>query len=268
MILYYALGGGLGHLTRGRRVLEALGLTSDAAIVTASPYASDARVTGGIPVINVPAELEHNVDEHRAWMRGLDAERLLVDTFPGGMHGELCGLDMPMDLVARSLRWAEYRRAMPGELPSFDAAWLLEELEPEHDAFVRDNCRRSVPLDLSHPDTGTTEAAAPYWLIVHSGPEEEVRELIAYTSELRANAASPAERTLVATRCDVPLPEGFEKVDAYPAAALFARAERIVSAAGFNVMLETERWRDKHDVVPFARRFDDQYRRASRRRSG
>ena len=266
MILYYALGGGLGHLTRGRRVLESLGLTGDAAIVTASPYASDARVTGGIPVIDVSITLEHDVDAHRTWMRGLDADRLLVDTFPGGMHGELCGLDVPMDLVARSLRWAEYRCAVPGELPFFDTAWLLEELEPEHEAFVREHSRRSVPLDLVRPVAGAPEAAAPFWLIVHSGPEEEVRELIAYTAELRAHAVTPAERTLVATRCDVPLPAGFERIDAYPAAALFARAERIVSAAGFNVMLETESWRDKHDVVPFARRFDDQYRRAARRR--
>ncbi len=267
MILYYAVGGGLGHLTRGRRVLEALGLANDAAIVTASPYASDARVTGGIPIIDVPARLEHAVDEHRAWMRGLDAERMLVDTFPGGMQGELCGLDVPMDLVARSLRWAVYRRAVPGELPSFETAWLLEELEPEHADFVREHSRCSVPLDLRPRETAP-EGAEPFWLIVHSGPEEEVRELIAYTSELHALAGRAAERTLVVTRCNVALPEGFERIDAYPAAALFARAERIISAAGFNVMLETEPWKDKHEIVPFARRFDDQYRRAARRRFG
>jgi hypothetical protein len=270
MILYYAVGGGLGHLTRGRRVLELLGLAGDAAIVTSSPYACDARVTGGIPIIAVPPHLEHARDEHRAWMRALAAEHLLVDTFPGGIHGELCDLDVPMHLVARLLRWDEYRRAVPGPLPSFETTWIVEELEPDHDTFVRKNSRDIVPLDLSGvtlpPAADGGDAPAPFWLIVHSGPENEVRELIAYASELRAFAINVPERILVATRCSNPLPEGFEKIDAYPAAALFPRAERIISAAGFNVMLETEPWKNKHDVVPFARRFDDQYRRAARRR--
>jgi hypothetical protein len=268
MILYYAVGGGLGHLTRGRRILEQLGIAGEAAIVTASPYASDARVTGGIPIVAVPPHLEHAADEHRAWMRGLAAERLLVDTFPGGIHGELCGLDTPMDLVCRLLRWDEYRRAVPDPLPRFGTAWLVEELEPEHDAFVRSNSRDVVPVALSAPPVAAVADPedAPYWLIVHSGPEDEVCELIAYTAELRALAANAPERILVATRCSNPLPAGFEKIDAYPVAPLFPRAGRIISAAGFNVMLETEPWRGKHDIVPFARRFDDQYRRAARRR--
>lgn len=266
MILYYAVGGGLGHLTRARRVLETLGLAGDAAIVTASPYASDARVTGGIPIVAVPPRLEHSVEEHRAWMRGLAAERLIVDTFPGGIHGELRGLDVPMDLVARLLRWDEYRRAVPGPLPSFATAWIVEELEPDHDAFVRGNSRRVVSLDLRRPPAAAPDRGAPFWLIVHSGPEDEVRELVAYTSELRDLVPNAPDRILVATRCNTPLPPGFETLDAYPATLLYAHATRIISAAGFNVMLETEPWKHKHDVVPFARRFDDQYRRAARRR--
>ncbi len=61
--------------------------------------------------------------------------------------------------------------------------------------------------------------------------------------------------------------QGKIKAELYPAAQLFPAASRIISAAGFNVMLETEAWRAKHDVVPFARKFDDQYRRAARRRT-
>ncbi|MGZ8864029.1 MAG: hypothetical protein ACXW5J_27995, partial [Thermoanaerobaculia bacterium] len=129
MILYYALGGGLGHLTRGRRVLETLGL--DASLVTASPYASDPRVTGGFPVIRVPADLERDVEAHRSWLRNLACERLIVDTFPCGIQGELSGLDVPMDLVARRLRWNEYRRAVPAPLPRFETVWCVEELERE-----------------------------------------------------------------------------------------------------------------------------------------
>jgi len=261
MIVYYAIGGGLGHLTRARRMLETLRI--DATIVTASPYA---HLTGAYPVLEVPADLEHHVDAHRAWIHALGAERLIADTFPGGIQGELCGLEMPMDYVARLLRWDEYRRAVPHDLPSFDTTWILEELEPEHDAFVRSNSNQVAKWTACVPQAGPAAPSPPYWLIVHSGPEHEVLELVSYTRELLALTEKP-DRILVATRCDVALPEGFEHVDAYPAAHLFASATRIISAAGFNVMLETEAFREKHDVLPFARRFDDQYRRAARRRA-
>ncbi|HET8775320.1 MAG TPA: hypothetical protein VFP80_16085, partial [Thermoanaerobaculia bacterium] len=128
MIHYYALGGGLGHLTRGRRVLEALGL--EATFLTASAYASDPRVTGGFPVIQVPPDLSSE------WLRSIVRERLIVDTFPCGIQGELAGLDVPMDLVARRLRWDEYRRAVPHPVPRFDRVWLMEDLEPAHEAAL------------------------------------------------------------------------------------------------------------------------------------
>ena len=55
MILYYALGGGLGHLTRARKVLGAPSATPS--LLTASEHARDPRVTGGLPVIPVPRRL-------------------------------------------------------------------------------------------------------------------------------------------------------------------------------------------------------------------
>ena len=57
-------------------------------------------------------------------------------------------------------------------------------------------------------------------------------------------------------------------LDLIPASSLFAGAAKIISAAGFNVMLETEPYRGKHHAVPMPRRFDDQFARAARRRSG
>jgi hypothetical protein len=104
-----------------------------------------------------------------------------------------------------------------------------------------------------------------YWLIVHSGPLAEVEELVAYTAELRRLHGSDVE-VRVATPCHPTLPPGFERIDAFPATPLFGAAERIITAAGFNVMLETERHRERHEVVPFPRRFDDQFLRAARRR--
>jgi hypothetical protein len=277
MILYYAVGGGLGHLTRARRVLERLGLQRDAAIVTATPDARDDRISGGIAVVEVPPHLDRSPAACRTWVHDLvrrrRPERLIVDVFPGGIQGELCGLDVcPMDYVARLLRWDEYRRAVPAELPRFETTYVVEELTPPHAAFVREHSEAVVTLKLGqeggliarHGRVGGSEPD-PYWLIVHSGPESEVRELVAYASELRALDATPP-RVIVATRCRFNLPGGFEHADTYPASPLFEAAARVISAAGFNVMLEMEPWREKHAVVPFGRRFDDQHLRAARRR--
>jgi hypothetical protein len=270
MILYYAVGGGLGHLTRGRRVLEILGLEKRAAFVTASPYARDARVTGSIPVIEVPPHLERAPAEHRAWLRDLirehGAERLIADAFPAGIQGELSGLPIAMDHVARILRLDEYRGAVTEDMPRFDTTWIVEELAPEHEAFVRAQSQQVVALDLT-PTPPSPVASESFWLIVHSGPEDEVTELVEYAANLRDLTTDPPKRILVASRCSVTLPNGFELTDEYPVTHLYPSAARVISAAGFNVMCETAAWADKHHVVPFPRRFDDQYLRAARRRA-
>jgi hypothetical protein len=269
MILYYAVGGGLGHLTRGRRVLEILGLEKQAAFVTASPFARDVRVTGGIPVIEVPPHLEHAPLEHRTWLRDLvrerAPERLIADAFPAGIQGELSDLPVVMDHVARILRLDEYRRVSEN-LPRFETTWMVEELAPDHEALLRAQSERVITLDLT-PALTERVAAESFWLIVHSGPEEEVLELVAYAENLRDLADVRPERIVVASRCSVSLPIGFEATDEVPVTHLFPSAARIISAAGFNVMCETAAWADKHHVVPFPRRFDDQYLRASRRRA-
>jgi predicted glycosyltransferase len=114
MVLYYALGGGLGHLTRAKQVLSALGLTDQAALLTASNYANDQRVTGQIPLVDVPRRLGQDRRAFAGWLAStlaeLEPEQLIVDSFPGGILGELCGLELPpARYVARRLRWPAYR---------------------------------------------------------------------------------------------------------------------------------------------------------------
>jgi len=244
MILYYAVGGGLGHLVRGLRVIEKLGLTG-AVIATASPHAE--RVCGTTPFVLVPRELERNPDAHRDWIRSLGAERVIADTFPGGIQGELCGLDVPIDWVARLLRWDVYREAVPFVLPEITTTFVVEEV-------THPLAGKIVPLDLS-PEPAPFVEEDPHWLVVHSGPDEEVRELVAYAQEVRSVSVTKPREVKIVSGCDV-----------WPASELFPAAAKIITAAGFNVMLETWQWRAKHVVVPFARRFDDQFVRAARRK--
>jgi hypothetical protein len=239
MIVYYAMGGGLGHATRARRVLEALRVDDAVIVASCKP---DPRVTGRYPVADS--------------LDGLHPQRILVDVFPLGLKGELAGIDVPLDYVARLLKWDEYRRCVPGELPRFGTMYVVEPIT--HTV----PCDRVVHLECGGHAAALTAPAWPahstYWLVVHSGPEEEVRDLIAYAEELQRVEHDHSE-IVVVSQCGIGL-------DVIPASALMPDAKRIVSAAGFNVMLETEPYRDKHHILPMPRRFDDQFARAARRR--
>ena len=247
MTLYYAVGGGLGHVTRARRVLAALQI-ADATVLSSA---------------DLPAELEGKPDAHREWLiERVRGHRVLVDAFPAGIQGELSGTEgVAFDYVARLLDWPAYRAAVPQPLPRFGRTYLVETLTPEHERFVAQSGGVVVPLTLAAPiSSASPSVARPYTLVVHSGPAAEVEELVAYARELGS------ERLLVATRCEMASSPGCERIDTNEPWNYFDGATRIVSAAGFNVMLETEPWRYKHHVLPFPRRFDDQFLRAARRK--
>jgi hypothetical protein len=269
VILYYAAGGGLGHLTRATAVLRRLEPGRPAALLTASPFGADERVTGGLPVVRIPAELERDLPEYRDWLADVLAggvyDTLYVDSFPGGILGELCGLDLErlaLRHVARRLRWSAYERRLHGALPRYERTWLVEPLEPAHAAALA-ACSDDVDdLDL-RPAAPPPATPDPLWLVVHSGPEHEVADLVAYADEQRRLERSPARLKVVSPVAPAELPPDAEAVDLYPAAALYPRAERIFTACGWNAMRETEPYRDRHRFVPYPRPLDDQHARAA-----
>lgn len=256
MSLYYAPGGGMGHVTRARRVLQRIGI-ANAKIV--------ARTSSAPDIIAIPEELDGDPAAHAEWLAPHLDGHLIVDTFPAGIQGELASIRVPrVDYVARLLRWHVYREDVPADAPRFHTTYVVEPLTDEHDEFVRQQSDAVAELDLHESPAIADSRLARYWLIVHSGPAEEVLELARYAAELRDLAGSTRE-VLVATPCVVELPDGFRRVDAVPATHLYPEAEKIITAAGFNVMLETEAHRDRCVVLPFPRRFDDQFLRAARR---
>jgi hypothetical protein len=289
VVLYYAMGGGLGHLVRARAVLHTLGLEGDAALVTASPHAADARVTGGLPVHAAPdGAIDAGVcrSVYRAWLAQtlarLRPEEIFVDTFPAGLLGELADLRAAaprarLTYVGRLLRWGVYRDALPAGArpPRFDRAFLVEPLHADHAAAVGATCDAVRALALRDPPAPPPAGAADAfdlpdrpWLVVHSGPAAELDELLAYARELQRLEGAGRPLVAVTPLPRAAVPAGVAVVDAHPASALFARAARIVTACGFNLMRQTQAHQDRHSFLPFPRRFDDQFARAARRRAG
>ena len=269
MIACYAMGGGLGHLARARRVLQALGCGgTDAAILSASPLAR------GPDIVPVPRRLAHSRAEFGAWLkktlRAIAPSAVVVDAFPLGILGELADPrvlpEAPLYHVARLLKWSAYREAFAGTPRKYDASFAVEKLTTVHEEFVASNSTRFESMDLSyqfHSNQENPFKKDPVWLVVHSGPAAEVRALIEFA---RMKAKSTVPQFVVISPRALDLPEGVERIAHARPWELYPHAARIVTACGFNSMHEAAPWRTKHLFMPLERRFDDQALRAQRAR--
>ncbi|MGI5229005.1 hypothetical protein [Actinoallomurus sp. CA-142502] len=275
MIVCYAHGGGLGHLTRIRAYLHTRAVRGPVTILTGSPFAADPRVTGGHPVRSAPAGLGR--DGLTRWIASALVElapaEFVVDAFPAGLTGELSARAVPPGIrvvhLARLLRWDVYRPLLPAEPLGFDETWLVEPVAAEHEAYLRSVSAALAPLELAEPPVAAPSPARPGgWLVVHSGPPGETAELVAYARETAALEGVRPRLTLVSPSRPATLPYDVAHLDVYPAWPLFAGAERIVTAAGFNAVRQAAPWAGRHRMMPFPRRFDDQFARAARVRGG
>ena len=205
-------------------------------------------------------------------MRALAPSAVVVDAFPLGILGELADPrvlpEVPLYHVARLLKWNAYRDAFAGTPRRYEETLAVEPLTPRHEDFLQmhSGAFRCTALPLEIQSAGKKPFGnRPAWLVVHCGPAPEVRTLLEYAA-LQAGKENVAPQYVVVSPRALELPAGVTRL-AHPRAwELFPHAERIVTACGFNSMLETAPWRGKHLFLPLERRFDDQHLRAARAR--
>ncbi|GIF15775.1 hypothetical protein [Actinoplanes teichomyceticus] len=268
MIVCYAQGGGLGHLTRVRAYLHTVHADEPATVLTTSPFGADPRVLGP----HRPRSLPPGADP-AAVLRELRPDTLVVDAFPAGIRGELRAASVPPGTrtvhLARLLRWDAYRELLPPDPIRFDRTWTVEPVTGAHGAHLTRTSAAVAPLSLTDPPAGVGPdggVAHGAWLILHSGPDAEIDELIGYARECAALEGERPRLVLAAPRRPCGLPDDVGHLATYPAWPLFERAARIVTAAGFNAVRQAAPWRAKHRMLPFPRRWDDQFTRAARAR--
>ncbi|MSU50184.1 MAG: hypothetical protein EXS37_14055 [Opitutus sp.] len=282
MIIYYAMGGGLGHLVRARAVAHTLRLEGETTLLTSSAYATDARVIGPLKVQTVPPGLDRVPTAWRHWLEQTLAElrprTMFVDTFPGGILGELAKMKFPTGIelhhVARLLRADTLPILFKVPAPLFETCFVVEELTAEHGAVLESRARAVQNLPLVDPPASgapldvaaIVSRHAPFWLVVHSGPPHEVDELVRYAGAKRAMEQAAVDLVvLTGAPIDDAPPRTF-RYDLHPAVPLFPQALRIFGAGGFNLVRQTAPWRPITDLLPFERRYDDQYLRVARAR--
>lgn len=282
-ILYYALGGGLGHLTRARAFLHTLGIENDSAILTSSPFSADKRLVGNIRIIRAEEKFERNLQAFREFLQNIFAElkieTVFIDSFPFGIIGEFSEFEfvenIEINYVARLLKWENYSAFKRDKTIRFGRTFLLEPLENAHQEFVDESSNEQIKIELQYPEAALSSDELkvfrhvlndlkPFWLIVHAGDEGETSELIDFAAEMREIEKAAVNLVLISPN-DLPLQkQNLYHFNFYPASVLFCQAERIFTACGFNAMQQTRDFRDRHFFIPFQRRYDDQFARARR----
>ena len=270
MLVYYAMGGGMGHLMRAAAFLHTYRI-KDYLVLTSSQYAD--VVFEPNQLIRVDPALENSPEGLFSsivnTLKDTGCEILIMDCFPNGILGEFTGKKIPVAEVwhiTRRMKWDQYRDKVLSS-PHFDRSIVLEELEPLHRQFIVkhsdtvEDGRLAYPHVWVHPQFQQRLTFRPTWLIVHAGKAQELQLLIDHALDMLSGIDEKPEILLIS-----PINhehESIAQLHFYPAYALFPYAERIFTGCGFNSMQQTLDYRNKHVFIPFERKYDDQHWRAA-----
>lgn len=280
MILYYAMGGGLGHLTRSLAIINRSPfLQANARLIASSPLAHMITRYAGCPVDVVGEDILGSRRTYYAFLEEYAATHairaIVTDTFPFGIVGELADIlvKLPRVLVARYLKHDAYNiRVRHREGPYPSRVLAVEELDKEYLEKLRANgdiyfIGGPIVLDdfPCTPSVGDIEEDPSIsmdgrWLVVHSGPPAERKELDAFARmQMTACGDDPGKL------CSIYPDDGI-----YPAERYIADFTHVVSACGYNMAALSRAAKNirVHHFHPFARQFDDQALRLQRLRAG
>ena len=243
IVVYFAPGGGLGHLNRALAVCLRLRDESvDARIVTNSPFAEGLAALARCPIVALKGN-EWAVSA-RGYVDEMRPRAVITDTFPYGLRDEWRNvrLSVPLIHIARRLL-----TPIPIRRKEFALIIQAEPLSSEHSDSLGDSITLPGPILLA---PGRVPTPIPKMLdrddltlIVHSGPNEEVAALTLLANPPYA-VISP-----------------WSNIDYYPATNLYQRVRHVITGAGYNSMADLMAHRTRHTAVPFPRRYDDQHAR-------
>ncbi len=274
MILYYGLGGGLGHITRAMAVLHTLRVREKVLMVSSMNTSAVEFLPGKIQMVKPPASTHRDTRKLTAYIQQLIDEHrpseLIVDSFPLGIQGELKNIVYTgiRTYLARLLVWDRYSKVTGNQFYIFNQTFVLEPLHEDHRYIVDRISETLSPLELTDPPQNVPlppiADLEQHWLVLHSGPDEEVDDLITYAKQIRKIEQKQNPLLLVTpSATNKWAHQPVKHIRYYPAQNLMPHVDKIITACGFNTMRQANVYRNKHHFFPFARRFDDQYFRAA-----
>ena len=282
--LVYALGGGLGHVTRSLALARAAVRRGvDVVILTNSEpatalQASAARDGVTLEPVALGAEREATVRAVQERLAEADFDTLLVDTFPRGLAGELAlaiaARTAPLVLVHRDLNpaYVRARRLLhqvslydlllaPGELGVLTGAATTVATAPW---LVRDH-QELLPREQARSHLGAA-TEGPLVVVVDSTVARERRELASLAAALTSRLAGRAQVRFATTD-----PGGTDQLHGIawvrhiPLIELMAGIDLLVGAGGYNTVHEARACDCPLMALARPRRYDRQARRLSSR---
>ncbi len=269
-VLISAPGAGLGHLVRACALAHCLRRRQvPVRILTQSLHCQPLAAATGLRIDRIPAlGWPGQVSSYVARLR---PALIVVDSFPFGIRGEW--RDAPADWrfvhLARRLKLAAYEQVCPAawsQAPPLRRTLALEPLSAQHSERLQAAAEVwcELPARICLPPTVCAPPdpvlvrqlqARPTWLVVHSGPEQELTLLIE-----KARQEMAADEALMAiTPWAVADQAAMEPCLAcFPAAALYPWARGVVTGAGYNSCAEAAASPVPHAMFAFERRYDDQ----------
>lgn len=285
-VLYYAMGGGLGHLTRTFAILEEVRDTVgiNFRILASSRLTHLVKGHEPYPMDKVPYEFLKSRKEYlkyiKEYLKEYDIKAIVTDTFPWGIVGEWknLALDIPRLLIARALKWDEYKKRINFKYGQFPQKCLvIEGQKPSYEKIISSEStmtriyapivytgsKASQNKKLLRPDpqqnksyyqTPSSSSDRREWLVVHTGDRLEQKTLLKFAK----NKMKELGCTNSSLRSVFPM-QGI-----FPASDLISYYSYIVSGAGYNMaaMACVAGPEQKYFLLPFFRRFDDQFTRA------
>ncbi|MEM6526572.1 MAG: hypothetical protein AAF693_22460 [Bacteroidota bacterium] len=274
MIAFYAMGGGLGHLSRIRAFIHTYIVKGSYKVITANPAVF--RFFTNEQVLFIESDKETTRAElaqkiHSA-TRDLKFKNLYVDAFPGGILGELSDALIPSErkhYLARRLIWKNYQPMLDGEI-TLDTIYHFEPLETDHQVFIQNRSQRIIEASLnfsflnSEKPPSPKKLSQPLWLIVHSTHPEELKLLVDHAQDI-AKLEQVHPHFVILSDVSIPLPDSIELLMNENPMDWYPLAERIFTGGGFNTWYQLQAWRTKHTALPFKRKYDDQFWRVGLR---
>ncbi len=266
MFLFYAYGAGLGHLNRINNFIYTQKIPlEECVILTNSSFVS--YLPKPITVIHKKEVFFRNKSTCNTFIENyIKTHRistLVVDVFPAGFYGEFEEgfhhfQNVTTLLLARILKDVYFKIYT---IPKYDKIYSIE----EGVALEYYSAEEKIPFHLEIKPTSSKkndskQCKKPFFLIMHSSPIEEVLLLYKQALLYRTN-----EDIYIYTFVNS-LPIYLEKntyliKEEKTSDFLLENADKIFTGCGFNSILETKKYRRKQYIIPFKRRYDDQFKR-------
>ncbi len=263
-ILIYAFGMGLGHLNRIICYLDQHDIDpKHCTIVTNSRYLDYLPIEMHIQKFSVGffADSALFFSKFKQLVETLDIQELLIDVYPSGFYGELSNLNtfkIKKTLLARVLKHNYFRKNPLG--PLYNNVVVVEKgvVTSNYQYQTLAYCKLDLVTGYS---LKKLVPKYPFFLILHSGPPIEVVKL--YKKALGQRKHN--EHIYIQTFCRLENLENLPFVTIIfrdlPVKVLLDECQILFTGCGFNTFWTTESYREKQQIIPFVRGFDDQFRR-------